>query len=134
MMLQWYYITFLTWAHYLNAFGGWGIVDWRLQLQLCRWAIGDSLGATYTIGSKIIRALVIIRVRKFLLNTILWNKHLQIMIFRLYAVHNKHDDSKIGDQIRKILKYYSKCSNNFAADCSSSSKTYDWNFEYRPIL
>ena len=40
------------------------------------------------------------------------------MIFRLYTVYNEREMIKIGNQTRENPKYYSKCSNNFAADCT----------------
>ena len=41
----------------------------------------------------------------------------QVMIFRLYAVYNKHEMIKIDSQTRENRKGYRKCSNNFDADC-----------------
>ena len=39
----------------------------------------------------------------------------QVMTFRLYTVHKKHEMIKIVNQTRKNCKYYQKGSNNFAA-------------------
>ena len=41
----------------------------------------------------------------------------QIMISRLYSVYNKHGIIKLAIKPEINLKYYRKCSNNFAADC-----------------
>ena len=40
------------------------------------------------------------------------------MIFRLFAIYNKHEMLKILNQTRKNRMYYFKFSNNFADDCS----------------
>ena len=61
-----------------------------------------------SVGSKIIRALVIIRVSKFIANAVLWNI-CQIMIFRLYTASNKHGDKKKkSDQTREKLQVLSQ--------------------------
>ena len=44
----------------------------------------------------------------------------QIVIFRLFTVYNKHIMIKIGYKPEKNRKYYRKCSNNFAADYTTS--------------
>ena len=54
----------------------------------------------HTIGSKIIRALEIIRVKKLILNTFFLNI-CQVMIFWLYTVYNKYEMTKIGNQTRE---------------------------------
>ena len=51
-----------------------------------------------TVGSKIIRALEIIRVKKPIPNAVLWNKFCQVMIVKLYAVYSKHEMIKSGNQ------------------------------------
>ena len=48
------------------------------------------------------------------------------MIFRLYTVYKEHEMIKIGNQTEKNRKYYFKCSNNFAANCSDDF--YSFNF------
>ena len=40
------------------------------------------------------------------------------MIFRLYTVYNNHEMMKTDSQTTENNKYYRKCSNNFAADCT----------------
>ena len=55
-----------------------------------------------TVCSKIIRALVIIRIRKLIPNGVLWNKYASNHDLRLYTVFNKHDEIKIGDQNKEI--------------------------------
>ena len=43
------------------------------------------------------------------------------MIFRLYTAYNKHDNIKNSRlKPQKNLKYYRKCSNNFAANLTVS--------------
>ena len=63
----------------------------------------DSLGyPLHTADSKIIRAFEIIRVKKLILNAVLWNKYIQIIIFSLYTVYNKHyDDHKNWQSYQK---------------------------------
>ena len=46
----------------------------------------------------------------------------QFIISRLYTVYNKHEMLKIENQTREKHKYYRKCSNNFAADCTSTHR------------
>ena len=55
----------------------------------------------YTIGSKIIRALKIIRVKKLTLKAILRNNLCQVMIFRLYTVYKKHEGIKIDNKTKE---------------------------------
>ena len=45
----------------------------------------------------------------------------QLMICRIYTVYNKHEMIKIGNQAEKNCKYYRKCWNNFAIDCTSKT-------------
>ena len=42
----------------------------------------------------------------------------QKLSFKLYTVNNKHEMNKTGNQTKKDRKYYRKCANNFAADCT----------------
>ena len=71
----------------------------------------------FTVGSKIIRAIEIICVKKFIPNVVMEINICQVMIFRLSAVYNKHEVIKIGNQPEKTSKQHFKCSHNFAADC-----------------
>ena len=75
-------------------------------------------GFIYTVGSKIIRALEISPVKKFISNAVLWNKYCEVIIFGLDTIYNKHEKIKIESQTRENRKCYRKCSNNFAADCN----------------
>ena len=40
----------------------------------------------------------------------------QVVIYKLYAVYNKHEMIKSDSQNRENPMYYRKCSNNFVAD------------------
>ena len=55
--------------------------------------------------AKIIRSPEVICVKKFILHAALRKKknNGQVMIFRLYTVYNKHQMTKIGNQIREKL-------------------------------
>ena len=44
----------------------------------------------------------------------------QSIIFRLYAVYNKHEIIKNGKNLEKNRKSYRKCLNNFVYDCICS--------------
>ena len=61
------------------------------------------------VGSKIIRALEIIRVKKLILNIQFYEINIcQIRIFRLYTVHNTHERIKISRQTREKSKVLSQ--------------------------
>ena len=55
----------------------------------------------FTVDSKIILALEIVRVKKLSLMQFYEINISQIMIFRLYSVYDKHETIKIGNQIRE---------------------------------
>ena len=42
----------------------------------------------------------------------------QVMIFRLYTVHNKHGMIKFAIKPERKHKYSRNCSNNFAVNCN----------------
>ena len=66
-----------------------------------------------TVGSKIIRALEIIRVKKLVPKQILRANICQVMIVRLYAVYNKHEIIKIGIYIREKSQVLSQVLEEF---------------------
>ena len=70
--------------------------------------MGVGFLVTPTVGSKIIRALEIIQVKKLVPNAILWINIFQVMIFGLYDFYNKPDMIKIGIQTREILQVQSQ--------------------------
>ena len=41
----------------------------------------------------------------------------QVIIFRLYAVYNKHEIVKIINEPERNAKHYQTCSNNFTIAC-----------------
>ena len=45
------------------------------------------------------------------------------MIFRLHIIYNKRELMKLAIKTEKNRKYYRKCLNNFAADCSCCIKS-----------
>ena len=57
-----------------------------------------------TVGSKIIRALQIIRIKKLIPNAILGNNFCQVMIFRLCTVYNKRKMIKIGNKNQRKIE------------------------------
>ena len=42
----------------------------------------------------------------------------EVMIFRVYTVHNKHERINLAIKSEKNCKHYRKGSNNFSADCT----------------
>ena len=68
-----------------------------LQLYYCTYAPicnGVRYNVVFTVSSKIIRALEIIRVKNLYLMQFYEINICQVMIFRLYTVYNKHNDDK----------------------------------------
>ena len=80
---------------------GKGILSCRTQPNRFNKQLSDTRWTEDVFGSKIIRAFSIIRVKKLISNAVLLNKYL--------SSHN--------------LKRYSKCSNNFAADCTLGNQS-----------
>ena len=72
----------------------------------------------HTVGSKIIRALEIIRVKNSYLMVFFEKNVCQVMNLRLYIVYNKNELIKLVDKPKKNRKYFRNCSNDFAVDCS----------------
>ena len=66
-----------------------------------------------TVGSKIIRAFGIVRIKILIPKAVFWNKYLSVMIFRLYTVFNKHEMIKISNQIREKSQVLSQVLEQF---------------------
>ena len=55
-----------------------------------------------TVGSKIIRTVEIVHVKKLIPNAVLSNKYLSSHdLYRIYAVYKKHQTAKIGNENRE---------------------------------
>ena len=63
-----------------------------------------------TVGSKIIWAVEVIRVKKILSNAVIELNICQDMVFRLSTVYNKHEIIKIDNQTREKLQVLSQVS------------------------
>ena len=105
-----------------------GITEWTtlepeiepLKMRRCKrelHAIMPSIYLTSTVGSKIIRALDMIRVKNLYLIQFYNINICQFIIFRLCTVFNKHEMIKICGQTREKSQVLSKVLKIFAVDC-----------------
>ena len=73
------------------------------SIDISKWLVNKCIKTEFdkqqlTVGSKIIRALVIIRVKKLIPNGILGNKYFSNHDLQAYAVYNKHEMIKTDNQ------------------------------------
>ena len=80
----------------------------HLGMKVIKKTIEENVNASVslTVGSKIIRAFKMIRLKKLISNAILRNNFCQIMIFRLNIDYNKHQmiriDSKTWEKLQVL--------------------------------